>query len=502
MIDNNVIIAIIVLLAINFLYNKFIESTKDVNEVYLNQQSIIDATRKQTESAIYKSNKLDFSHGLRVGLDIRYDHYKLRNGNLCDVWEVLIKYANKVPAKEITINNETIRVLELNYKVGRIGKYLKQEGIKKIGMHYQKFLLSVETFSILIACLISQVTISFYEDIEQVEDVDCFVVEEQELLSVTDRKHILVNSICENSVHFILQGKSEELRDFRNEYHPEKDKGIAIEFTFKINNRFSSNIKFPQINLISSIASTVKHLPLSHQMNSDDTLLVVQAQRNTSETILNDLTKIMSCFITYSNVKVTNTDDWTKIVSYNPSIISIDETTLLRSIPLSSIKPQNNFYKLLKFNQSIKFLSKGKFMTTNSGKLRLMYVHKSITDKNQLTTLQFNEYRSLLGTRLIMEYGHPNIVGPIIQTDLYDYRVISLSKEVNGFGCISQSLEIKLINLQNDYGTILIRGYNIGKALNTMNGESKALSNNDGFMPINNVRGKWGNDGCLYVHRS
>mmetsp|Transcript_780 Transcript_780/g.760 ORF Transcript_780/g.760 Transcript_780/m.760 type:complete len:503 (+) Transcript_780:90-1598(+) len=502
MIDNNVLIAIIVVLGINYIYSWYIDSTKDVSDVYLNEQSIIDATRKSDESAIYKSNKLDYSHGLRVGLDIRYNHYKLRNGNLCDVWEVLMNSTSRDPSKEIVIHYETIKIVQLNYMVDKIGHYLKGKEAKKIAINYRNSLVGVEVFCILIACFVNRITINFYDDIDTVENIDYFVIDEQELKLVEDKKYILFNSRNENSVHDILGGKRGELLKFDNEYHPDKDKGTAIQFTRKVNHNVLSNIRFAQINLISGIASTIKHVPLSRMWNDKDTLLVVQSKDQTNESILNEICKIMACFVTNTNVKVTNTTDWSVIKSHNPTILSINESDFIENVKLEEIKPQKNLIKKLQFNQSMKFLSKGKFTTTYSDVLRLIYIQTSIIQKSQLNTLQLNEYRSLLGSRIIMEYGFPNVVGPIIQTDFYDYRIIALNKDANGFGCLSQSIEAKLVNVHNNYGTILIRGYNIGKALNTMNDASRPLADNDGFMPIYNVRGKWGNDGCLYIYNA
>lgn len=502
MIDNNVLIAIIVVLGINYLYGWYIDYTKDVSEVYLNEQSVIDATRKSDESAIYKSNKLDYSHGLRIGLDIRYNHYKLRNGNLCDVWEVLINSTLREPSKKIVIHNETIKIVELNYMVDKIGNYMKEKEFKKIAINLRNFLACAEVFCILIACFVNRITVNFYDDIENIEDIDLYVVDEQELAQVKGKKYILFNSTSENSVHDILEGKRGELLKFQNEYHPDKDKGIAIRFSRKVNHRILSNIDVAQINIVSGIASTIKHVPLSRMWGDKDTLLVVQSKAKTNENILNDICKIMACFVTNTKVKIINTADWSIIKSHKPTIVSINESDFIENVQLEEIKPRKNLIKQLQFNQSMKFLSKGKFTTTYNDNLRLVYLQTSIIQKSKLNTLQLNEYRSLLGARIIMEYGYPNVVGPLIQTDFYDYRVIALNNDVNGFGCLSQSIEVKLVNLQNNYGTILIRGYNIGKVLNTMNNESRPLADNEGFMPIYNVRGKWGNDGCLYIYKA
>ena len=101
--------------------------------------------------------------------------------------------------------------------------------------------------------------------------------------------------------------------------------------------------------------------------------------------------------------------------------------------------------------------------------------------------------------RVVKELCYYNIVGPIILTDYYDYRQFNI--KVNKVGCIAQSLEIKLINLQDEWGIYWSEDILLVRLLNVVNDQQEKLQpkDNDGFMPISIVKGKWGNDGCLYV---
>lgn len=80
---------ILISLAVIYIVLKLLNYCKTVPDLYLQQQSYPDPTRLPNESPIYHSTKSPT--GLRLGLDIRYDHYKLRRGNCNDIWEIAMK---------------------------------------------------------------------------------------------------------------------------------------------------------------------------------------------------------------------------------------------------------------------------------------------------------------------------------------------------------------------------------------------------------------------------
>ena len=115
MVENSLLLFAISVAAI-YIFIHGLTYLQDVPELYLQEQSVIEPTRLINESPVYHSNKLS---GLRVGLDIRYDSYKSRNGNLNDIWEILIRFSKEFD-KGILVNNEKISVSYINYCIDQI----------------------------------------------------------------------------------------------------------------------------------------------------------------------------------------------------------------------------------------------------------------------------------------------------------------------------------------------------------------------------------------------
>lgn len=508
---NGVVIAIVAIVAVHFIYSQYIESTKDVNDLFLSLQSTIDPIRLPDESPIYKSNKLDYSNGLRVGLEIRYDHYKLRNGNLSDIWQILIAQLKAAPEKLVQINEEVAQFLNLNYKVAQLGELLSK--YEEVTLNFRHFVKNSDILVIIIACFVNQITLHLYDDLKNVE------FESERTLSIIDNSEVATgSSLSLGSAELSkIFNSSSTLSTFDNEYHFSKDRGTAIRITSKLNTKFISKISFTQLNLISAIASSMKHLPITCELTKNDTLLLVQdSYPNTStvENIGNDLVKILLSFITGSNLVIQSELTSEKLSAINPSILSTNDSCFEKLLVLSQLESRLSWFDKFFYNQSINFLSRGKFsnqvQTDVGSKLRLVYINKSIYTQSSILSDSnlLNKYRSLLNSRIIIESEVPSIVGPFILTDYFDYRILDLSNINNfrGFGCICQSNEIKLVNYKEGTksGSIVIRGYNIGKKkIIPIDSNFKINSDpvvNEGFMPIDNVKGSWGNDGCLYVY--
>lgn len=502
---NGIAIAIVAIIAIHFIYSQYIESTKDVNDLYLSQQSTIDPIRMPQESPIYKSNKLDYSNGLRVGLDIRYDHYKIRNGNLCDIWLILMTHAKSSPEYLLQINSETATFANINHKVSLLGPLLST--YEQVTLNCRHFVKNSDILAIIIACFVNQVTLHLYDDLKNVDLGE-------NTLSIIDSaiEDCSGPSLSLDSPELTkIFSSTANLTTFDNEYHFSKDRGTAIILTRKLNPKFISQVSFTQLNLISAIASSMKHLPITTEFSKQDTLLLVQdtyPNNSTMENIGNDLVKILTTFITGSKLVIQSVDK-ADITSVDPTILSMNDTCFQKLLPLSSLESRLNWLDKLIYHQSTKILSRGKFSSRNKFgcKLRLVYINKSIYASNpQWDSNSLNKYRSLLNSRIIVESEIPSIIGPFVLTDYYDYRILDLSKIANfkGFGCVCQSNEIKLVNYEDGTGNIVIRGYNIGKK-KTISTDSNFKSDsktviNDGFMPVDNAKGSWGNDGCLYIY--
>lgn len=492
--ENTVLIAVLTILSIHFLYKKYVEATKDVPDLYLSEQSIIDGTRLTNQSAIYKSNKLDYGNGLRVGLDIRYDHYKLRNGNFCDIWELLINGLKKDPLKWFQLNNDVISIKVLNFKVEKLGQYLLERDITSVAIKYNEFLSSMDNLILVFTCLINSIVLTFYDDIDNLQGISPCI----EVIDLSE-----INQ-------FISSLPDKELSTYENLYHFDKDKGVRVRINQKLNNKIITNTEYLTVNFVSSISSTLRHLPFNESITNKDNLLIISS--NNQDLVTYVLSKILLGFVCNCNITVIDNQyfsykSWDQsLEKYNPSVLFMDH--YIDETLIEGFKQNLSLLDKLKFKQGLNLLSKGKFSKFNSLPLRLIFFNKGLRSITTpiINPLKLNELRAILNCRIITEYSYPNLIGPMVLNDFYDYRILAsnITRNLIGYGCIFQSIEIKLINIDdNNYGDIMIRGYNIGKVNNYLIGKGMAErinKDNEGFMMLENVKGKWGNDGCLYVY--
>jgi hypothetical protein len=450
---------------------KYIDVTRDVPQLYLAEQSIVEDGRRDGESAIHRSNKLDYGKGLRVGLDIRYDSYKMRHGNLRDIYEIWIKKNSKAE-KSITINGERLAISEVNFKVDQISKFFRESNTSCIRVKLDHLFDNVNNFALIIACFVNQIPLELYQHRDLVSCDEATYYEDIDFTKFT----------------------SDRLLTFENCYSVDKDKGIALTIFSKLNHQVKSKVEFTQLNLVSAVASTLRHLPLSQNLSENDTILISRSEGSLSnEEALNVVIKVLASFISNSSLIIVNGFEQSLLEKYKPTILSINQQYLPTLWPSANLGLVQNLVK----NINLLSLSFGKFPVLDCSRndLRLVYVNKNITER----TISATELRAFLKSRVVIESGYYGVAGPILLTDFYDYRKISVPYK--SYGCISQSLELKLANYNQNRGYLMVRGYNIAKATTTMNGNigESASKNSDGFMPLLNVNGSWGKDGCLYI---
>ncbi|KAG7660930.1 uncharacterized protein J8A68_005605 [[Candida] subhashii] len=460
--SESILLVILGILVLIYSFIKSLDYFKDVPDLYLLEQSNHDAVRLQNESPIYRSNKLETGH-IRSGLDIRYNSYKLRSGNLCDIWTILINHLQYNKDYQLTIEDQSIPFSKINYIVHELIERIKNKyTCIRIPINHD---IDYKWIIVVIAGLISQTTIEFYEFDESKE-----------------------NAIDIDALTLAEHGK--ELYSYENIYDPIKDKGIAIRIIRKLNSGIMSTIEFTQLNIVSSLASTIKHLPSQSKITTDDSMLII-TNHQSNEQLMNIINKFLMGLITHP--KLTLSKDISKINSIKPTILSIPENLLPMPLAASNI--------FLQFKQWL--LSRGIFIK-GSNNLRLIYLNNSINQHNpKYNCIEISQLRTLYQAHIIQEWGYYNVLGPIILSDYYEYRTFAPGP----FGCICQSLEVKLTHVdEKRIGIVNIRGYIIGKTANRVIGRNNMIEDNkdvmgrnDGFMPLRNVRGKWGNDGCLYI---
>ncbi|CAK7895890.1 hypothetical protein CAAN1_05S05710 [[Candida] anglica] len=485
-----VLCALVIAAAIDWAYRWYLDTSRDVNAVYLQQQSTIGSTRKSEESAIYTSSKLH--QGLRGGLEIRYDHYKIRSGNMRDVWELLINQTRRTgqDSKWFRTSNWSITVGQLNSAMKTLGEQLTANSISVVNFVKDDLFQSPESLVVLIACLTHQVTVHFI-DLNEINDD----------ISYDSTKQVV------GEFPIIFSEKSSSL-EFKNVYEKKFDEGVAIKVTTK-KGRFITRSTFTQANFTSALASFLKHLPEDHALTSSDSLELIHENGLEVNSIL---TMLATC-ITNTTLCIN------KETTEKPTILKLSDQKFVEFAD-ENLKPSStSFPYSISLKRSINLLSQGIFspifpriIKSNSkfSELRLIYITHELGSPMLITPAELNKWRALSGARIVVEHIHPGVVGSVLVTDFYDYRNLELSPtKISGYGGISQSLEIKLINedkksgYDGTYGQIYVRGYIIGTTEKQVVGLPQGPQHNqpnEGFMPLG-LSGKWGNDGCLYVNR-
>lgn len=444
----------IVLLGVALLavaYVKWLDLTRDVPPEYLSEQSIVDPTRNEKELAIHRLTKLDF--GLRLGLAIRYEKYKLRNGNLLDIWQLAVDQN-----VEICFGSKTT-ARALNGHVDKLKLFLK--GASEVRIPIRLFSLA-EALAVVIACFVSQIPVHLHS--ESLEALAGAVD-----LSF-DQQLVLRRESGGQSYADIVDSAGES--SFKYNYTPQKDRGVALRITDRVNHRVLATTSFTQGNMVSAVASTLKHLSPAQRLSKDDHLVILRG--DTTQTLL----KLLTAFV--AGAKVSVVDD---LNGTDPTILAIpvNERQLLH----------RNVSPLVRWHRFISFSRLRHSAFCKKDKLRLVYIQLA---PRAHVYVNWNRVRAELGAFLVFEYGTSVSFGPILVTDMYDFRTLK-----GTYGAVAQPNEIKLVNYP-EVGDVLVRGYNLGKCTTRMAGigEKEVERDAEGFVR-NGWLGTWGTDGCLYL---
>ncbi|KAI5956282.1 hypothetical protein KGF54_000757 [Candida jiufengensis] len=438
----DLLISILIIVLTSYLILKFASFFKTVPIEYLNQQSYIEPTRLNNESSIYRSIK---SPRLTVGLDIRYDHYKLRNGNLNDIWMIVLQNLEKKTGQRgIYMNDEFIEFEEINHNILHLFDDVKPDSIN-ISCDFK---IDKKWTVIVLTAFINQIPINFYDS------------------KFTKPK----NGMIIDDLTIIGGLKS---LDTNYKYTPEKDKGTAFKIQDVLNKNIYTNIEFTQLNLISAIASTIKHLP-SNKVDQFKSIEIISSTNSYGTYIKNIVLKLL--FGLVQNYEIHINDHPT----FKYDITSISEPDML------------------KYSSKLNIFQKLRYILLTNGffdSKKLIYL-ESDSMKSVITSNQQNAYKIKFNSNIITEYLIPEVIGPLVVTDYYEYRTFGPK-----FGSLPQCLEMKIYNLdKSNKGRLMIRGYSIGKSERIINDSIEESSRrNDGFKPLTlREPVKWGNDGCLY----
>lgn len=466
------------ILVSQFLLLWILDQNRDIPALYLNQQLYHDLTRLDGESPVYRSIKCDSPHcGPRVGLDIRYEQYKLRNGNLSDVWLLAMSHASRDSKFGICFGTRQYSIAQLH---GLVEKYARVMS-GKTGVYIPSFLWlnTPAVFAATVAAFITQTPVTIY-DSENVKDINNNSV----YVYLAEQKP--PELVCAIWAH---EDVGINVSEFDYEYHPAKDTGIALILERKVCKRVDTTTSFTQFNLVSAVASTLKHLPEGHSLGVQDVVLFELGYGSVDECV-GSLVKVLAALISGCNVHLMDVVSRETLLQLNPTILVVSTCSIVTIVPKI-----NGLWNRIRSN----IMTRGRFgvVTNLSMRLRLLYLHQSILQKQDFDSRSLNMIRCSLGCRLVLERTHYNIAGAVLLNDIFDYRIHNV--DCRGFGAIFQSLEMKLCNLDlAGKGQIHVRGYCIGKSSTHSQTKGVLHSKGDGFMPLN-LYGQWGNDGCLYI---
>ncbi|CAY70109.1 uncharacterized protein PAS_chr3_0154 [Komagataella phaffii GS115] len=477
-----------------FGYTFLLHSYRDVDPLVLYHQSSVANTRKEGETAVYRS--VDTPHGIDLVTGLRISwKYKLRDGNLKDIWKLGINHNSK-----ITFGQEEYSMDSLTKTMQALSNYIESSQFSCIGVDLSQY----EWFIIILTglCSLRDFTLHFHEDlIETYTSTEpkviftSFAYLDRVLKSDFDTIVLVDSPPCPlvidsrvatfSSLNLINENAEEyeytfDLKDDTRNLLVQHSQGDA--FTYN------------QRCFVSSISALLQSLPTEHEWSTKDRLLTTFTNDITFN--LNSLVKIFGALVTGINVRILPPQ---KLIS------ELDNSTIL-NIPdnlLYQLMPKRNSFLV---SRSRWLFSKGVFNKIaelpSFRPLRLIYT--SILEPPSVSSpfsSSYNYVQAITGARIINERLYEHIVGPIVKTNLFDYRI------TGGFvdrkhtfprklGVSANNGELILRDYQ-DYsadqkeGKLSVRGFNVGiKDIDEFR--------KDDYWTHTDIVGKFGGDGVLY----
>lgn len=500
-----------VLIALTWLalycYNQYVLHQRDIHEIALNQQANISTSRKETETAVYRNNQTPHGMPLLTGLSIR-NGFRLRNGNLRDIWSVVM--GQKAKDSRLTfLSQDGTMVCDLDNLSAvfkRLALYFSTNECQKIGIAVPVY--TYHGFVSTMACWMHGLTVFTFNKLPRSQyDIDLLIVDEAQLkfALMFNYKRILVVSTDKDKTYDVANvsnwgelGELEMLRDeaFDYSYDPSYDDILPLMdvHDFKCTS-------YTQQNFVSAVATTIKSLPLGYELGRDRILI------GYGDSTINYWPKVLSGLLCGGSVCLGTTKDIIfedAIITYHPTILCLD-ADFAEKYTLPKI-PQGWIYSL-KLHRAMHLLSQGVFSHNASSKdfedLRLIYIGDQ--ERRSLSSELLTTIRAFCGSRLICERYKSGIIGPVLSTNYYDYRIFTNNSLTNR-GTSPLSLETKLCQYKNldiskRHGELCVRGFTIGKPFGKTELENAIKEGervgSEGWMPTG-IIGKIGIDGCFY----
>lgn len=476
----------------------------------MNEQSNIAPTRKENETAVYRNNQTPHGLPLLTGLNIRHG-FKLRNGNLRDIWSVVMGQKNINSVTFYNNGKETkADIYNLNGAFERLNEFFQEKGCSTIGIAVPVY--SFQGFVSMFTCFINGLTAHHFNTLPRsTPEVDILIVHESQLphalrlnlklyLVVTDDESTKFSD--EHIINWNALGQFKQLTkdNYSYTYDPKYDQGIPLKETYNF-----VTTTYSHQNFVSAVATVAKSLPLGHELSYNDKLLI-----GYEDSSVKYWSKILSVLLFGGSIVLGSSSDPKfddqLIKKYQPTILAIDSKTAKRIFLKNE---QHGFIHSLFLQRAQYLLSRGIFSDRAAlpgfESLKLIYIDQLNELNGNINTSDLNLIRALSGARIICERFIPGVTGAVLATNYYDYRVFSNSNLKN-CGTSSLSLEIKLfkykdLNIDKRHGELCIRGFIIGRPTDEKTLEEAIQKGekvgSEGWMPTG-IIGKFGVDGCFY----
>lgn len=494
-------ITLILLLAITglyFTYDHFARELREVDPSLLEHQTSISETRQASESAIYRS--VDVPHGTSItrGLSLRTG-YKIRDGCLKDIWFIgFLDNIKDSDAKLVTLGEYKFTLAQINAILQLIAEKLNERNIKNIAL-FGNLSKNPELLLLLWACFfIADIKVVHYSKKEDFNYKD------------TDLKTLVT---LPNSMQHIPAGTFEEILalDFDNKNSNDNTNRIQIpsnikplyKYEYNPDTDFSSvnnhpystvvngnEVKFFQINFVSAVASRLLSAPVSNQWTSADHLLISFSDSDmcNKSTVFESLCGIMAN-VKSIHIVTADTDLSLKLLSQYQTTIMSTDSHVLKGVVNNNKK---SFWQSFKLQRSEYFNSLGYFNTLGKLdpdlRLKTTYVYQL---PPPLSSFICNLCKSVLGCRIVREIHCDYSIGPILKTNIFDFRIIQKGS-LQLFGVPANSVELKTVDVGNkdSVSRLFVRGMATGK--------SNLATVREDYWIDTEIEGSFSRDGCFY----
>lgn len=544
---------LLVFFGANWLFDTlYLNANRDFTSVALSQQSNVGGTRKENETAHYRNFLIPLGFPLITGLGLSLK-YKIRNGNFGDVWKAImelseknyVEFANEDKRYSLdAINGMALHILET-----QLPKDTKNVGIVASPSTLPGFVI---TLASMMGSIKASFRPNFLSSVPRAknEDLDVLVIDSwsaYRMLNGSDEWYKLVvvlESQPPQDLPSNIRTWDQLVEGYQEsavfDYTPPEDNSDDTKLWAYTTSAWNATTSFTQGCLVSGISSFIQNFPAGHELSGKDHLTVVSTLGDSSLAI-HLWHKAFAVLLHGGSLSFMSAKALSLPALNNTSLLFIEPSDLMNVLKEMEVS-KTSIAKRIGFAWAASLLSEGVFSklgqyaSPSLNKLRCVFLAEFLRDpqlvssfpndipkfkprssKQVFTTETLNYARAHLGARVVVELYCPSIImGPLSQTNFYDYRVLpaSVTSRFFCYGPLASNLEGKMVRTEQNpdfditkrQGLLCVRGFTIGRPvepdrLNSAVLLSDEFGGGEGWMPLVGVYGIWGHDGCLYIYK-